>query len=330
MKRKRQYGVGRIEQRGDKYKLRYSIDGQKFTKTVAASSKAEAGKQLRALLHSGDTGKHVGPSRTTVAMWIDTWIALLKRNPTGDVKKRRRGLVNPRTLERYGQLLDHVKEKLGKSSLQKLTGTMIDNMYMELEQKLPARTVLHIHNCLRPCLASAVKKKLLIGDPCDDAEAPVPGDTDDIVILDEDQLATLVRGFRGHPLEMIVDIAACTGARRNEVIALRWTDIDIDNRTITICRSVEETQEHGRHLKEPKTARGRRTIAIDTDLAERLRGYQGLMKRLVAGVPDGAVVNLDLVKLTGEKYPAIPGRGHDRLHQAPGRSCRYQNLPTPR
>ena len=44
---KRQYGVGRIEQRGDKFKLRYSINGEKFNKTVAAGSKAEAQKQLR-------------------------------------------------------------------------------------------------------------------------------------------------------------------------------------------------------------------------------------------------------------------------------------------
>ena len=88
-----------------------------------------------------------------------------------------------------------MKAKLGKTSLQKLTGTMIDNMYMELEQKLAARTVLHVHNCLRPCLASAVKKKLLISNPADDAEAPVPGHTDDIIILNEHELATLVRGF---------------------------------------------------------------------------------------------------------------------------------------
>ena len=46
---KRQYGVGRIEQRGDKFRLRYSIDGQKFTKTIAAGSKAEAQKALRSL-----------------------------------------------------------------------------------------------------------------------------------------------------------------------------------------------------------------------------------------------------------------------------------------
>ena len=295
---KRKYGVGRIEQRGDKFRLRYSIDGRKYTKTIAASSKADAQKQLRSLLHSGDTGKHVGPSKITVGIWIDQWLKLLKRNPTSDVrKKRKRGLVNPRTQERYGQLLDHVKAKFGSTTLQKLTGSMIDDLYMELERTLAARTVLHLHNALRPCLASAVKKKLLVNNPADDAEAPNPGDTDDIIVLGEQELAALVRGFRGHPLEMIVDTAACTGARRNEIIALRWDDLNLEAQTLTIARSVEETKEHGRHVKEPKTARGRRTIAIDAGLVERLRGYRDQMKRLVAGVPDADIVGLNLIKL---------------------------------
>jgi integrase len=304
---KRKYGDGRVEPRGaNRFKLRYSIGGKRYTKTVAANSKADAQKQLRALLHSGDTGRHVDPSKITVEKWIDQWIELLKRNPNGD-GKRRRGLVNPRTVERYGQLLDHVKAKFSSVALQKLTGSMIDDLYIELEQKLAARTVLHLHNALRPCLASAIKKKLLVNNPADDAEAPNPGDTDDIIVLNEDQLAALVRGFRGHPLEWIVDIAACTGARRNEIIALKWADIDFDNKTLTIARSVEETKEHGRHVKEPKTARGRRTIAIDDGLVERLRGYRDHIRRLAAGVPDDATIDLSLVRLP-EDTLVFPGQ----------------------
>jgi integrase len=325
MMAKRKYGVGRIEQRGpNRFRLRYSIGGQKYTRTVAGGSKAEAQQQLRALLHAGDKGMHIDPSKLTVGEWTGRWLELIGRNPAGG--KRRRGLVNPRTAERYGQLLQHVKAKLGNVALQKLTGTMIDELYLSLEQKLAVRTVLHVHNALRPCLASAVKKKLLVSNPADDAETPVPGHRNVATALGEEELQCLVKGFRGHPLEWIVDLAACTGARRNEILALQWRDIDFDAKTLTISRSVEETKEYGRHTKEPKTERGRRTIAIDDALVERLRGYRNQMKRLVAGVPDHADVDLGLIKIpdSGLLFPGDDLTDLNRLRDAPAVTRTFQ------
>jgi integrase len=189
---------------------------------------------------------------------------------------------------------------------------MIDNLYIELEQKLAVRTVLHLHNCLRPCLAKAVKKKLIVSNPADDADAPSPEDKNIANVLDEDQLAALVRGFRGHALEMIVDVGANTGARRNEIIALCWSDLDLDKKTMTITRSVEETIKYGRHVKEPKTERGNRTISLDEPLVDRLRAYRRQMLRLVAGVPDGVDVNLGLIKLPPEACSSPASRSRAR------------------
>jgi integrase len=61
----------------------------------------------------------------------------------------------------------------------------------------------------------------------------------------------------------IVAIACFTGARRGEILALRWTDLDANAKTLRIERAIEETKAYGRVLKEPKTPRGRRTIHID-------------------------------------------------------------------
>jgi integrase len=295
---KRTYGDGGIDQRGDGiFRLRYRVDGKRFAVTFYGT-KEEARKKLRAIVKSADDGEHVAPDKLTLAAWVDQWLALLERNPGARAGGRKRGQVNPRTLERYDQLLKlHVNPTLGATPLQKLTGTMIDNLYMKLERGLAARTVLHVHNVLRPCLDKAVRARLINRNPADDAEAPNPGNANIATVLDEKQLQHLVRGFRGHALEFIIDVAANTGARRNEIIALRWSDLDFDAKTMTISRSVEETIKHGRHVKEPKTERGTRTISLPEPLVERLRGYRDQQKRLVAGVPDGAEVNLGLVKL---------------------------------
>jgi integrase len=289
------YGNGSIEDRGGgSYRLRYRINRIPYTKTIHAESMKAAKTELAAII--GNPKKHIVPSGLLLEAWIGQWLELIKRNPTGE-GKRKRGLVNPRTAERYEQLLQHAKAKLGKVPLQKLTATQIDDLYLSLEAKLATRTILHLHNCLRPCLASAVKKKLISENPCDFAEIPTPGDVGDITVLDESQLAELVRGFRGHELEMIVDLAAQTGARRNEIIALTWDDVDVVAKTLTINKAVEDTIVFGRHLKEPKTSKGRRTIAIDADLVERLRTYRDSMKRMVAGIEDRMDVDLALIRL---------------------------------
>ena len=98
-------------------------------------------------------------------------------------------------------------------------------------------------------------------------------------------------------LYTIVATAAFTGARRNEILALRWSDLDIPNKTLAIRRSLEETKAHGVAFKEPKTSRGTRTIKIDDGLAELLCAEREKHLRIIAGVADGKGVDLSLVKL---------------------------------
>lgn len=101
------WGNGGVYPRGNgSWRLRYNVDGKRFTKTVRGT-KAEARTELRRLLRSGDTGEHVTPDRMTVAQWIDHWLAI------GAPGKRQKK-PSRRTAERYDQLLrTHVVPALG-------------------------------------------------------------------------------------------------------------------------------------------------------------------------------------------------------------------------
>jgi integrase len=101
---KRSHGDGGLDERGDGiYRLRYRVNGRRFTKTFHGTL-TEARKELRALIRSGDTGEHVEPVKVTLEQWIKRWVALNQRHDDID-GTRRRGLVNRRTLERYEELL---------------------------------------------------------------------------------------------------------------------------------------------------------------------------------------------------------------------------------
>jgi integrase len=128
-------------------------------------------------------------------------------------------------------------------------------------------------------------------------KVPSPGEPDHGIALDQDELKKLLEGFRGLSLFPIVAVAAFTGARRGEILALRWDDFDVDAKNLRIERSVDDTDKHGLRIKGPKTERGKRTITIDDDLVSLLVSERDRYLRIVAGVPDGVSVDLSLVKL---------------------------------
>jgi integrase len=127
-------------------------------------------------------------------------------------------------------------------------------------------------------------------------KVPSPGESDHGAVLDTDELRKLIEGFRTSALCPIVATAVFTGARRNEILALRGTDLDPTNRTLRIERALEETK-GGLTFKAPKTKRGTRTITVDDGLVALLSTEREKYLRIVAGVPDNVAVDLSLVKL---------------------------------
>jgi len=316
---KRSHGDGGIDTRGENiHRLRYRHDGRRFTKTFRGTLTA-ARKELRRLIRSGDIGEHIAPDKVTLGEWVDRWFVLLNRQQV-DGDARRRGLVSNRTIEKYEQLLHgHVVPALGGRPLQSIQASEIDDLYVALEKKLAPRTVAHLHSILGACLKAAVRKGLIGNSPVARAEAPQPGESNHGTVLDKDQMRTLLEGFRGSSLFPIVAMLALTGARRNEVLALQWNDLDVANKTLRIERAVEQSKRFDLAIKEPKTKRGKRTIAIDDDLIAMLCAEREKLLRICAGVPDGAPVDLSLIRLPAGAL----------MFPTPGESFSFTALRTP-
>ena len=271
---------------------------------------------IERLLKTADDGSHVAPSKITVGQWIDEWLSI-------GAPGRKQEEVSERTRERYAQLLnEHVKPALGERRLQSLQATEIDKFYTDLKSKvspwtkrpLSKRTQRHVHVVFSSALATAVRtEKLSVNPMTKTAKRPRAGESRPGIALDESDLTKLVTGFKSSPLFTIVALTAYTGMRRNEVLALRWSDLDVDAKTLKIERAWEPTKKHGMTLKPPKTARGLRTIGLRDDIVALLLKEKERHQRIKAGVPDGVEVNLGLVKLPadGLMFPAVPAPGRD-------------------
>jgi integrase len=306
MSKKRDYGSGAIEARGaNSWRLRYRIGGRIFRKTVRGT-KSDAAKALRQLLHAGDVGEHVDPSKVTLRQWAEHWLSI------GAPGGKRRREVGARTLERYTELLHHVVAELGDRPLQQLQSTEVDSLYERLAGKLAGGTLCNLHVTLGACIGAAFRTRKLARNPMSElSKVPSRGEADHGMVLEAEQLRALVQGFKGSTLYPIVAMLAFSGARRNEALALQWVDLDVANRTLRIEHAIEDTKKHGLRLKGPKTAKGKRTIKIDDDLIALLLAERDKHLRILAGVPDGAAVDLSLVKLPegALMFPKLPRRG---------------------
>jgi integrase len=288
------------------FRLRYRVGKRRHSKTVRGTA-AEAKRALRELLHSADTGAHVAPERVTVREWIEHWVLI------GCPGNKRRAEVGQRSIERYHELLRlHVLPDLGDRPLQQLQADEIDALYVKLESRISPRTARHVHSALNAALGVAVRTGKLARNPMlKVVKVPQPKEANHGTALDQDETVDLVKGFRRSALFAFVAVAAFTGARRNEILALRWTDLDESNKTLSITRAVEETEKFGLRYKAPKTERGRRVITIGDDLVRLLLAERDRHLRIAAGVPEGAPVDLSLVKLPegALMFPNPPAAG---------------------
>jgi integrase len=109
----------------------------------------------------------------------------------------------------------------------------------------------------------------------------------------------------------IVALTAAIGARRNEVLAFRWSDLDVEKKTLRVERALDFTKKFGIGLKPPKTMRGLRTIALDDATVAMLVNEREKYQRLHAGVADGVDVDLSLIRLPDDAliFPNDPAAG---------------------
>lgn len=200
--------------------------------------------------------------------------------------------VGKKTFERYERIVQqNIAPYLGDTPLADLKPLQIQSFYAELLTSgrkkgggLSPLTVQHVHRLLRKALHQAVRWEIIERNPADGVDAPRV-QRKEMNALDREGLANLLRVLRGNKLYLPVLLAATTGMRRGEIMALRWSDIDLGSGTLRVSRSLEQTKA-GLNFKEPKSRCSKRTISLAAATVDALRTHRSLRDT----GPDGLVV----------------------------------------
>src|SRR5262249_28109808 len=132
------------------------------------------------------------------------------------------------------------------------------------------------HRILKAALARAVEQQVIARNPADVFKKRLPKvERRQMTTLSAEQAASLLSAIKHARVYWPTLLALATGARRGEVLALRWRNGDLDRRTASVVESLEQT-EAGLRFKAPKTERVRAVTlpAFAVDEVRRLKRSQ--------------------------------------------------------
>jgi integrase len=254
---------GSMRQRGSAWELRVYLGAdpvngkQRYaTKTVRAG-KREAQRSLNEMIVEAERGLATRTT-ATVGELLDRWLELARED------------FSPKTTrEVIGCIGRNLRPALGDVRLSKLTTASLDRYYRSLlvdggrnGRPLAPGTIRRIHGILRRALAQGVRWGWLGVNPAASASPPrVP--RPDIAPPTPTQLGRLQAAIdvKDPEFGVFVRLSAMTGARRSEMLALRWPDIDLERGVVTIGRGLVQGPD-GLVEKDTKTHQTRR-VALD-------------------------------------------------------------------
>lgn len=267
---------------------RHPVTGERWREKRTFDTRTEAQRALTQRLYEVDRGLLTDPKKMTVREYLDYWF-----NTYVEIN------LAPATVAGYKNIIDnHLKPALGAQRIERLAPAHIQAYYTKAltggrkgagkdsRPGLSPTFVLYHHRVLRRALKDAVKWKIIAVNHAD-ACTPPRKEKKEIITFTREGIALLLEDLRGTYLYMPTYLAATTGARQGEVLALTWADVDLDNGVISIKRTL------GRYklgekpaFTEPKTASSRRQVHLFSEAAKELKRYQRMeysKKRLAAG-----------------------------------------------
>ncbi|WJV31977.1 site-specific integrase (plasmid) [Rossellomorea sp. AcN35-11] len=148
---------------------------------------------------------------------------------------------------------------------------MIDDFYSEKhDEGYSPKTIKEIHNLLKNSLQQAIKWEFTNRNPA--VGATVPRIQDKIIqTWNYSQVKEFLRAAKLYKQEEFYTTAVFTGARKGELLALEWKNVDLLKGRIYIKQTLAYLPKKGLVIKEPKTKMSKRYIALSPFVVEALK-----------------------------------------------------------
>jgi integrase len=202
-------------------------NGRKRYATSMTMTKAQMRAKVRKALEDRDKGIAYDSENLTVGAYLLRWLEATK------------GSVRDRTWQRHEQVVRlHLVPTIGNVKLDRLNGLQVQSVYgRKLGAGLSPRSVEIVHTTLHKALKQAVRWTLIPRNVAEATTPPRPA-RKEIMPLSREQARALLEAARGDALHAFYVLAVTTGMRNGELLALQWKDVDLEDRTLRVRRTV--------------------------------------------------------------------------------------------
>lgn len=264
-------------------------DGRRDQRTSTHRTLKEARASVARIRSQVDTGVYITPSKATVSDYLDGWLAG-KRN------------IKASTRSGYKHALKPVRRRIGQRRIEQVRKVDVDAIVTDMtDAGKSARTVVLTLTVLSQALDDAVREGILARNVAALVERPRQTKTQ-MKRWTEHEVKKFLTAASGHRLHAAWRLSLY-GLRRGEVMGLRWSDVDLDERSVTVrqSRTVVDGQEV---IDVPKSVESIRTLPLDEALTTALRALRARQaeERLAVGAAYDGASGLIVVDELGQPW----------------------------
>jgi len=278
---RRGHGEGTIYHRNDgRWVAQISLPNGK-RKALYGKTRQEANTKRIKALRDLEQGVFAADDRQTVMQYLAAWMETMRP---------------PRLVEEVWRDYDalirlHILPDIGRVRLSQLSPQRVQALYATCAAKgLSARRVRAVHSILHFALKRAVRIGIVPRNVADMVDAPAVRRFD-IHPLSREQARRYLEEAQTERLSALFTLALATGLRLGELTALRWSEVDLNQRKIRVVATLKWRGTVGSDAgrapvwTEPKTRASRRQITIAAPVAEALRQHRQVqrLERLAVG-----------------------------------------------
>lgn len=273
MPKQRSHGDGEIRERPDgRWEARIRLANGK-RKSVYGKTRRDVQTKLKALKRDIEHGVDLSQESLRTSEYIETWL------------ESERDSLRPSTLKGYESYIRrHIIPNLGHLRLKDLSATHVNKMLNEMgKQGLSPRSRNLARAILRKALNDAIDADILVSNAAAKAKA-AREQGKNVEPLTPEQVKTLISFTRDHWMGPLIHIALGTGLRQGELLALRWQDVNFQEKSIQVQNTL--TRLNGQFvLSPPKTDKSQRKVFLDDSSMRALERQAKQIEeaRLVAG-----------------------------------------------